>query len=172
MSFVDKLSKRKNKKMVLAEGTTPDDLRNYVKDRIEEKADINPRKEGRPDNAVYAAPFGLAPLGDSGFRINTITGKIEDEAGVSRDIAMILWDEIYCHGRKTIDELVNRYKAYDKHLLQIVINLMIQEYYLKEYKEKDGVRTLELLTEQQRLKKLKPRLKSKSQKRELDVNTK
>lgn len=170
MSFIDNLSKRK-KKLVLATGTTSDDIKNYITDRINEKIEINPRKEGRPESAIYPSPYGLAPIEDMGRRIDTVTGRIVDDGTISRDVAMIIWEEIYAFGRKTIDELVERYRGYDKNLLQIVVNLMIQSHYLKQYKERDGVMTLEILTEDEREKKLKPK-KPKLKKSEGKLDTK
>ena len=154
MSFIEKAKKKKN--MVLAEGTTPEDIKKYIEDRkLENLPEENDRKKGRKEGVVYAMPYGLAPLIEMGKRIDPSTGRIVDEGQKSRDIAMIIWEEIYTHGRATIDELIKRYKGYDPMLLQIVINLMIGQYYLKKYYEKkEKVYTLEIMTEKERGKKL------------------
>ena len=154
MSFIEK-AKKKNK-MVLAKGTTPEDIKNYIEERkLENIAELTDRKKGRKERDVYAAPYGLAPLVDMGKRIDPATGRIVDEGQKSRDVAMIIWEEIYNHGRATIDELIKRYRGYDPMLLQIVVNLMMGQHYLKLfYEKKEKVHTLEIMTEKEREKKL------------------
>ena len=154
LSFIEK-SKSK-KKMVLAQGTTETDIKNYVKERqLENFPELDERKKGRKTGAIYAAPYGLAPLEETGKRIDPSTGRIADEGKRSRDVAMVIWEEIYNHGRSSIDEIIKRYKGYDPMLLQIVVNLMIDQKYLKKHFErKEKLYTLEVLTEDERNKKL------------------
>lgn len=148
-------SKRVKGKMILAEGTTASDIKDYVARRIEEANPVNPRKNGRKENATYTVPHGLAPIEESGKRIDPTTGRIVIEDGkTARDIATILWDEIYNHGRASVDELVKRYRGYDPNLLQIVINLMIKQKFLKTHKERkeNNITTLEVVSDEERSK--------------------
>jgi hypothetical protein len=149
MSVPDKITRRKANSMVLAEGTTPQDILNFIKEVGDEKKtfDNSERFRGRKDDDTYVIPNIIAPIEGHGLRVNTATGKTEQDGKEYRDVGLAIWNDIIVFGRASIDELVNRYRGLNRNYIQILINMMIQKHYLKRHTERDGIMTLEVITE-------------------------
>jgi hypothetical protein len=151
--IVDKKTEIKMKKkaasMVLATDTTPKDILDFINEVKAENDsfDNSERFRGRKEDAKYVLPHIIAPMEEHGLRINPTTGRAEKSGKEFRDIGMAMWHDILSFGRATMDELTKRYRGLNKNLVQIMLNSMLEKHYLKKYKERDGTKTLEVITE-------------------------
>jgi hypothetical protein len=150
---VDKKTEIKMKKraatMILATDTTPKDILDFINEVKAENDsfDNSERFRGRKEDAKYVLPHIIAPMEEHGLRINPTTGRAEKSGKEFRDIGMAMWHDILSFGRATMDELTKRYRGLNKNLVQIMLNSMLERHYLKKHKERDGTKTLEVVTE-------------------------
>ena len=143
--------RRRAARMVLATDTTPDDILDFINEvkAEQDSFDNSERLRGRKEGARYVLPAIIAPIEEHGLRINPTTGKAEKSGKEFRDIGMAMWHDIMSFGRASVDELTKRYRGLNKNLVQIMLNSMIEKHYLKQYRERDGTRTLEVVTEEE-----------------------
>jgi len=182
MSLIDKVAKAaivtaeneeqkakldRKKRFLLSSTTKLDDIKAWVPRVVESLSKQNPdeRTDGR-EGKKFECPVDYALLDGSNITIGNPFSPIGSaHEGSKQDVGEMIFNEILHHGRQTMDELEKHIAGIDKHLLQVVINSMRMDYYLKDYKEKGDIRenekgllTLELVDYRARKRKFKKEL--------------
>jgi len=155
-SVVDKIAKvleaqeKGETGLELPAGITLDDIRRWIPKAVKSLSKVNPkdleRMEGRTGLEYWASPQGFATLEANmggGGGTESLSTAVTGGRGIS--IGEMVFREILTHGRETTTELVDNLGAIQPEMLTLVINALIMDKFLKEWTEKDGTKTWELV---------------------------
>lgn len=162
----------KKKKPILAKGKTKEDMVAYLHKMIELKQPRLIRDEGRPSKNIedYAIPTNFYRVSSNMVNFNLNEGFFDTSGGTveggeatvfgkdisvfkgydSNDLGTYIGLYLFQHGRKTVDELLRELPSYDPDLLQLILNRMQDQDFVKWHTEEDGTETLEILTKKER----------------------
>lgn len=175
----------KAKKLITSSGVTPEKMADYLTTMA---SDLMPRKirdEGREstDVEVYAIPANYFGITDNMVNFNLNEGFFAPDNHAKGEEVKILGKEIkvfngystsdmgtflclylFQHGRKTVDELVKELGSYDKTFLNLLVNRLQDDDFIRVHTEEDGTETLEIFTKKEREDLSERRLKALGQK--------
>ena len=134
----------REKKVVLPKGVSKNTIKEFL-NSIKPQEDPEDARRTNRDGKKYEYYGVYFSMGDNTLQVATgENGNLGVENwGSSRDLGYMIWEEIGVHGRKTIDELAQIITSVNINLLTLVVNQMIKDDLLMNYKEEDGTETLE-----------------------------
>lgn len=150
----------KEKKIVLPEGVTKESIKQFLEGLKPKEDPEEKRKTNRPDDMQIAYEGNYFLMGENTLQVGTgADGKLGVTSwGEQRDLGYMIFEEIWTHGRKTITELTDTIQSANKNLLTLVVNQMIKDDMLLNYKEEDGTETLEIVDKRERARRQHERL--------------
>lgn len=171
----------KAKKLILSKNVTKEAMADYLTTMANQMMPRQIRDEGRDstDVEVYAIPTNYYSVSTNMVNFNLNEGfykpNINAEEGQAtifgknvkvyngyeaNDLGTFICLYLFQHGRKTVDEIVKELSSYDETFLNLLLNKLQDDDFIKPYKEKDGLETFEILTKKERDELNQKRLKA------------